>query len=74
MASTVYRVLKAATGTEGESWEPVAQLPATSSHNAISQTAQTSGSGAYVAVPLRSFKPVKVVVETKPTVQIGEAL
>lgn len=45
-------------------------VTATSANAAIKATATTSG--AYVAVPLRSFKPVSVVVESKPSVQIGE--
>lgn len=45
-------------------------VSAASSSAAIRASATTSG--AYVAVPLRSFKPVSVTVATKPTVQIGE--
>jgi hypothetical protein len=66
--STEYAVLRDA---DDERLEVVATgVSATSSSAAIRATANSSG--AYVAIPMRSFQPVKVTVATKPTVQIGE--
>lgn len=74
---TVYVVLQASSNSL-ETWSLIGpgEVTATSAEAAITQVAEsrTEGvaSGAYVAVPLRSFKPVSVVVESKPSVQIGE--
>jgi hypothetical protein len=73
---TEYVILRH-TGGESPAWveaDPGTSISASSATAAIKTAVAESGntSGAYIAVPLRNFKPVKVVVETKPTVQIGE--
>lgn len=52
-------------------WGELGRVTATSAAGAI-RTASDDTSGAYVAVPLRSWKPQRVTVATRPTVQMEE--
>ena len=51
-------------------YEPAAaSVPAVSGPAAIRKIAKTAG--VYVAIPARSFKPVKVTVHTETTIRLG---
>lgn len=55
-------------------WEEVHNgVEATSAENAIRRFVEANGftSGEFVAIPKRSWKPVKVEVDTKPVVRIN---
>ena len=69
-AGTAYHVFAEKGNGDTKFYEPAAaNVQARSSDEAIKQTAKTNGT--YVAVPARSFKPVKVTVHTETTVRLG---
>lgn len=53
----------------GESWIRQSNVEADSARAAIQQAAGDAGT--YVAVPVRSFVPVEVTLETKTVVKLG---
>ena len=66
---SLYHVLKQK-GGDGETYEPfAANVTARSAAEAIRQV--TKEAGTYVAVPAKSFKPVKVTVHTETTIRLG---
>ena len=71
---TDHHVLKEQDAAGAKSYEPVASTVKARSakeaiRKAIGDTAKTNG--VYVAIPARSFKPVKVTVHTETTVRLG---
>lgn len=46
-------------------------VPAPSAEAAIRRVAQERGAGTYVAIPVRSFRPVTVEVETQKVVKLA---
>lgn len=58
---------------DGEGWKPIVPtVKARSAEHAIREAAGNTP-GNYVAVPARSWKPVKVSVDTVPTVKLEDA-
>lgn len=72
-AGTEYVLLKCvdAAGV-GEVWEAGARVRARSVREAIRSAALT-GEGRYVAIPERSFQPVRVKVETVQRIKLEDA-
>jgi hypothetical protein len=70
-AGTSYRVLAL---TPGHEWQDQGTFDASSAEQAIRAYVKDGGDTAalgVVAIPARSWKPVKVTVETKQTVRLG---
>jgi len=66
---SLYHVLKQKVG-DGETYEPfAANVTARSATEAIRQV--TTEAGTYVAIPAKSFRPVKVTVHTETTIRLG---
>lgn len=59
-----------ATNQNNGAWEDVATIEANNATEAI-RTAAKKQEGEYVAIPARSFSPVKVTVETKTLVKLA---
>ena len=66
---TDYLILRS---VQGGTWEVIGSMEARSARSAIreridgaGQSSEHAGEGTYVAVPSRSWQPVKVAVETK---------
>lgn len=57
--------------SDSDLWRDHLRVTATSATGAIRAAADNT-SGDYVAIPLRSWKPQRVTVATKPTVQMEE--
>jgi hypothetical protein len=53
--------------------QDVATVEAASATAAIRSVVEKHGAGKYVAVPARSWKPVKVTVEQQTVVKVGDA-
>jgi hypothetical protein len=58
-----------------QSWRDIGSVPARSAEAAIREVlaGDSEGSGTYVAIPARSWKPVTVRAETTTTLRIEEA-
>lgn len=80
--ATEYVVLENAGGEDGVGWHPIGSQEARSASSAIRQhlakltegrdlSVLPHGSPWYVAVPARSWKPVKVTVETKTALKFS---
>lgn len=67
--STEYVVLRESPGSVTV-WQEVGSATATSAKGAIAQCVGEA-SGTFVAVPARSFQPVKVTVAQKATLSFG---
>lgn len=69
-AGTDYHVFVEKDTGGSKTYEPAAaNVPATSGPAAIRKIAKTTG--IYVAIPARSFKPVKVTVKTETRITLG---
>jgi hypothetical protein len=69
--ATAYVVLRREAGSSpssGPVWVELGEADAANGKAAVAQVAQASG--AYVAIPKRSFGEVRVEVETQPRVRI----
>lgn len=64
--ATNYTILRQA--APGGPWTPIDQTGTGSSANAAIRNTVTED-GAYVAIPSRSWRPLSVTFETKPTVK-----
>jgi hypothetical protein len=70
---TNYVVLRAgSTDDASGGWHRVSDSVKAASATAAIRVACGGQSGSFVAVPLRSWKPLKVTVATKPTVQMED--
>jgi hypothetical protein len=69
--ATRYVILEVNTGEGGkiDNLKHVDDVEAASATSAIRGSIKTPG--IYIAIPERSFRPVKVTVETKQTVKLG---
>jgi hypothetical protein len=65
---TTYVVLKAG---EGDHWKVIGVYDNASAHAAVRDAAEEHGAGDYVAVPARSWKPVKATLEKTTVVKLG---
>ena len=65
-----YHVLREKDDAGTKTYEPFsANVTARSATNAIKQV--TKEAGVFVAIPVKSFRPVKVTVHTETTVRLG---
>lgn len=68
MADTTYRILVKSPSGDWQELDPLdAPVTASSANAAIRNT--VTEDGAYIAIPSRSWKPLVVTFQTKPTVK-----
>lgn len=53
--------------------QDIGEVEATNPNEAIKTVVEKHGAGQYVAVPARSWRPVKVTVEQTTVVKVGDA-
>lgn len=65
-------ITNGASAIPGGLWKPIKTVSARSANEAIKQVADTKAEAVYVAVPARSFNPVKVTPKVETTLVLGE--